>query len=354
MTASSSSDQKPVKVKKDKKDMTFKEKVVENVKLFFSAYLIAFVIRLFFIEAYQIPSQSMVPNLKVKDTLMVQKLSFGPIIPVVKWKLPGFGRPHRNDIIVFVTPEWKSPGIGKELVSLLTLSIWNLDNTFDSPKNLVKRLVALPGDTLSMSNQRLILNGEVLDTEYVATVEQKVYNQLYTMGYDYFNLYAETYSNQTRVVQHQKQIDGAYFYYPENFTNMDIFDLFDTKYRHFLVTGFPAIYVPRKGDVIQLADTNPYYRYLLVKLIERESGKNAAVINGKVFLDGQEITEWKVKDNYYFGMGDNRDSSEDCRYFGFIPERNIFGKILFRYFPFGRFAFKVNETAKSVIKEKFM
>jgi signal peptidase I len=116
-------DKKTEKVKKDKKDMTFKEKVVENVKLFFSAYLIAFVIRLFLIEAYQIPSQSMVPNLKVKDTLMVQKLSYGAVLPIVHWKLPGFSHPRRNDIIVFITPEWKSPGVGKELVSLLTLSI---------------------------------------------------------------------------------------------------------------------------------------------------------------------------------------------------------------------------------------
>ena len=59
--------------KKNKKPETF----LDQVKLFFSTYLLALVIRTFIIEASQIPSQSMVPSLLVGDTLMVEKISLG-------------------------------------------------------------------------------------------------------------------------------------------------------------------------------------------------------------------------------------------------------------------------------------
>ena len=66
------------KQKKDRKNMTLKEKIIDNINVFLSAYAIAFVIRLFLIEAYQIPSSSMVPNLLVKDILMVEKVTLEP------------------------------------------------------------------------------------------------------------------------------------------------------------------------------------------------------------------------------------------------------------------------------------
>ena len=91
-----------MKPKKDKKSMTLKEKIIENINVIVSAYAIAFVIRLLLIEAYQIPSQSMVPSLLVKDILMVEKVSFGTYVPILAWKLPGFTTPKRNDVIVFM------------------------------------------------------------------------------------------------------------------------------------------------------------------------------------------------------------------------------------------------------------
>ncbi len=60
-----------------------------------------------------------------------------------------------------------------------------------------------------------------------------------------------------------------------------------------------------------------------------------------------------VKDNYYFAMGTQRFERR-LQILRVHPERNIFGRILFRYFPFQRFAFNVNESAESVVKERFM
>jgi signal peptidase I len=314
--------------KKDKKNLTLKEKIADNVYVFFSAYLIAFVIRLFILEGYQIPSESMVPSLLVKDIMMVEKITLGPRIPVINLKMPGFFKPGRNDIFAFEAPQWKNQGLFQEILSLATLSTVTLDNNFENPKNLVKRLIGLPGDRISMTNRILTVNGNMLRLDYINSIQEVQYNENgekvnYFRDYD---LYNESCNGIKRVVQH---VSGKLLSVNP------------------LVNQFPEIYVPKKGDVINL-NQNSYYQGLLLLLIRRESlDTNITLDNGKFYKDGLEITEWKVRQNYYFGMGDNRDDSLDSRYFGFIPEDNIIGRPVFRYFPFNRIGFDLNETDKA-------
>jgi signal peptidase I len=274
-----------------------------------------------------------VPSLLIKDILMVEKATMGAKVPILNWKMPGFIKPQRNDVIVFVHPGWKSPGIGKELVSLLTLYLINLDNTFDSPKNLVKRLVGLPGDKIVMTNKTLYINNTVVKKDFLITANEAIYDRLVKVGYVSFDIYKESFEKKNRIVQH--------IYQDNHFNREEVYD-------------FPEIYVPKKGDVIVLKGKNDYYKGLIKLLIERESGKLITrTPDGRFYIDGKEITEWKVSDNYYFGMGDNRDYSEDCRFFGFIPEKNIFGRPLFRYFPFTRLGFDVNESEAQAKKTTF-
>lgn len=340
--------------RKARKNMTPKEKIIDNLKVFFSAYLIAFVIRLLLVEAYQIPSQSMVPNLMVRDILMVEKFSYGTLLPLVNWKLPGFFKPNHGDIIVFVTPDWKSPGFGKELVTLLSLSLINLDNTFETPKNLVKRVVALPGETVRMSNQILIINDEPAERDFVGDFNQSILYKLQNVGTSTFKIYEESFGESARLIQHQERLRGEPIYNSDLFTNQAIFDDFFSRFAAPLKNGFPEIQCPVKGQVLQLDEMNYYYKYLIKLLIERETDKKITVRNAKFYLEGKELTEYEVQDDYYFAMGDNRDSSQDCRYFGFIPRKKIFGRILFRYFPFSRFSFRVNEREESLDNVDFI
>ena len=343
-----------MKQKKSKKDMTFQEKVIDNIKTFFSAYVIAFFIRLFFIEAYQIPSQSMVPNLLVRDILMVQKVTMGTKIPVLNCKLPGISKPKKNSIVVYVSPAWSSPGISKEIISLLTLSLINLDNTFETPKNLVKRLVAEPGDRISMSNEILYINGERVKTESVGIVNQTILDRFKKVGSEQFHIYEEEFQNKKRLVQYVAELEKIeqldYRNATVYLTNNLMLERFDF-YRNYLLSNFPEIYVPKKGDIINISRANAYYKYLIKLLIERETRKKIVVKDGKFYLDGNEIKEWKVNENYYFMMGDNRHLSEDSRFFGFVPESNIFGMPFFRYFPFTRIGFNFNEKPKNIFKK---
>ena len=114
--------------------------VWENVKSVGGAIFIFLFVRLFIVEAFRIPSGSMVPTLLVGDWLFVNKLVYGPHIPFVAAHLPGYAEPKRGEVVVFVSPT-------------------QYDNGEDSTPTLVKRLWGLPGDTVYMRNGILHING---------------------------------------------------------------------------------------------------------------------------------------------------------------------------------------------------
>lgn len=114
----------------------------EWAKSFQLAVLLFLFIRAFVVEAFKIPSGSMEGTLLVGDFLLVNKLVYGAEIPFAGKRLPAVRTPARGDVIVF---QWPS----------------------DPTKNFVKRLVGVPGDTLSMTEGILFRNGVRLQEGYV-------------------------------------------------------------------------------------------------------------------------------------------------------------------------------------------
>lgn len=123
--------------------------VWEWAKVFPAAVLLFLVLRTFFVEAYKIPSGSMEKTLLVGDFLLVNKLVYGAEIPFSGKRLPALRAPKRGDVVVFEFP-------------------------IDPSKNFVKRLVGLPGDTLSMRDGQLVRNGQSLTEQYVEHTEPGV------------------------------------------------------------------------------------------------------------------------------------------------------------------------------------
>ena len=114
----------------------------EWVKSLFVAILLFLFVRSFLVEAFKIPSGSMERTLLVGDFLLVNKLVYGAEVPFTGLHLPAVRRPQRGDVVVFQWPE-------------------------DPTKNFVKRLVGVPGDTLSMENGTLLVNGLPRAERYV-------------------------------------------------------------------------------------------------------------------------------------------------------------------------------------------
>jgi signal peptidase I, bacterial type len=114
--------------------------VWENFKSLLGAVLIYLFVKTLFVEAFRIPSGSMIPTLLVGDWLFVNKLAYGPTIPFTNSHLPGYTDPKHNDVVVFVSP-------------------YQADNAPDFTPTLVKRLIGMPGDTLYMRDGQLYLDG---------------------------------------------------------------------------------------------------------------------------------------------------------------------------------------------------
>lgn len=121
----------------------------ENIKSLAGALLIFLVIRTFFVEAFRIPSGSMIPALLVGDWLFVNKLRYGPHIPFTNINLPGYAEPKRGEVIVFQSPP-------------------QVDQPEDPTPTLVKRLIGMPGDTIMMRQAIVYVNGIAQRQGYAA------------------------------------------------------------------------------------------------------------------------------------------------------------------------------------------
>jgi signal peptidase I len=115
----------------------------ENIKSIVGALAIFLVLRAFLVEAYRIPSGSMIPTLLVGDWLFVNKAIYGAHVPFSRASLPAYRDPRRGDVVVFVSPyQADEEQLGH-----------------DPTPTLVKRLVGTPGDTLYMRKSVLYVNG---------------------------------------------------------------------------------------------------------------------------------------------------------------------------------------------------
>lgn len=114
--------------------------LVEYSRSLFPVLLIVLIFRSFLFEPFKIPSGSMIPTLLIGDFIVVNKFAYGLRLPVTHTKILSIGEPHRGDVIVFRYP-------------------------VDTSVNFIKRLVGLPGDTISYRNKQLFVNGESVSLE---------------------------------------------------------------------------------------------------------------------------------------------------------------------------------------------
>jgi signal peptidase I len=117
----------------------------EWVEPFLIAAVVALFIRQFVVEAFKIPSGSMIPTLTIGDHLLVNKFVYGPRIPFTDSRIFTWKEPKRGDIIVFKYPE-------------------------NETKNFIKRVVGLPGDKIEIKNGKLFINDQP-----IPVVDQGVY-----------------------------------------------------------------------------------------------------------------------------------------------------------------------------------
>ena len=113
-----------------------KSELLEYAGSIGTALVVALLLRAVVVEAFKIPSGSMLPTLQIGDHIFVNKFIYGPKVPLVDSRVFEHMPPHRGDVIVFSHPV---PAL--------------------SPDDLIKRVIALPGDVLEVDSGHAIING---------------------------------------------------------------------------------------------------------------------------------------------------------------------------------------------------
>jgi len=212
----------------------------------FPVILIVFLLRSFLFEPFKIPSGSMVPTLVVGDLILVNKFHYGVRLPVINKKVLDNNPVQRGDVMVFRYP-------------------------VDSRLDYIKRVVGLPGDEVAYLNQKLTINGKLVETQAKGD------------HYDDDSMsYAPLFNEKLGDVAHQIRVDLR----RQNYYGPD----------------------PKRFPMAENCRYSP------------------------------EGVVCKVPAGHYFTMGDNRDNSQDSRFWGFVPDQNIVGKAFFVWMNFGSLA----------------
>ncbi|HEV3474598.1 MAG TPA: signal peptidase I, partial [Actinomycetota bacterium] len=112
------------------------------------------IIKTFFVQAFFIPSESMVPTLEIGDRVLVNKLVYD------------FGDPQRGDIIVFENPNLVDPE-RNPFADVWNWLIEGLGFSTDPEKDFIKRVIGLPGETIEVKHGEVFIDGQGIQEPYV-------------------------------------------------------------------------------------------------------------------------------------------------------------------------------------------
>lgn len=360
------------------------------------AVVAATLIRTFLFEAFVIPTESMEKTLLVNDFLFVDKVTYGARIPqtplsfpfvhntlpgslttpsYLKWiqldykRLPSVRNIHRNDVVVFNFPTGDTiinlPEFGSKIpyYDVLRSPEFNGDreklyaqypvlvHPMDKTDNYIKRCVGIPGDIIQVKNSHLYVNGQPAyvapnaQTEYLVTTNGQSIPEDYiqdslginiteaNMDFQMVEGLPNTYKiNMTasaaaglRKLPFVKAVNA----YEENTVGFTFPN--DTLHFPWTIDNFGAIRIPKQGDVISLNDsTIELYRRLIVTYENNQLDKKGS----QYLLNGKPASQYTVKQNYYWMMGDNRHRSQDSRFWGYVPETHVVGRAALIWFSY--------------------
>lgn len=318
-----------------------KSKIREWTDAIIFAVVVMLIVRTLFFDLFRIPTPSMEKSLLVGDYLFVSKLHYGtrtpmtigipftqiylPGVELPHTRLPGFSEVKRGDAVVFNFPPEEKP--------------------VDRKMHYIKRVVGLPGEQLEIIEKVVHVNGEALPMMPAMQQYWNVYKKdprvalsgstLRDLGVS--DVQGTSNPSVVRVLSTREAVEEIEswpwvekiepYIAPDNVGYSALMYPAD---RGHTPDDYGPLHIPAEGATIELtADTWALYE----PVITGYEGHSGRMLEGGSFeIDGESVDSYTFEQDYFFVMGDNRDNSEDSRFWGFVPMNHVVGKAILIYF----------------------
>lgn len=304
------------------------------------AVVIVLIVRSLLFDLFRIPTPSMEENLLVGDYLVVSKLHYGPRTPVslgipltsihvpgVRFpyeRLPGFSEVQRGDPIVFNYPPDEEP--------------------IDRKVHYVKRVIGMPGETLAVRDKLVHVDGQPLPLgrgmqQYWTLTKSDARYQIPRARMEEMGISEVRRTEEAKTVRILATPEGARQISRRSWVrSLEPYVVEDDEYSEIMYPSgqgytpdnYGPVHIPEKGETVELTAENwDLYQPVLV----RYEGRAAQQMTDSTFaIDGERTTTYTFQQDYFFAMGDNRDNSQDSRFWGFVPMNHVVGKAVLTYF----------------------
>jgi len=337
-------------------------KTADTISSLLFAVVVATIVHTYFLQPYTIPTSSLEKSLLVGDFLFVSKMNYGARVPMTTvalpmvhdtipllkrksylscpqlpyFRLPAFQKIKNCDIVVFNWPV-------DTVYFFRDPSGRHVDKPIDKKSNYVKRCVGIPGDSLSIKDGIVYINGKILalperakpQYSYKIAIDGKTPIDFEYLFKDLDVTDGAGFTSEKRdtlyvaalpatSVERLKNVPGI-----TSVTRVISKGVEDGIFPHIHKwnrDNFGPIYIPQAGKTVALNFmTLPFYSRIIT-----EYEKNKLEVKGSdIYINGIKTNTYTFKQDYFWMMGDNRHNSEDSRYWGYVPADHIVGKPVF-------------------------